>query len=363
MENGQLRALTAQAFQKEDDLQALIAEHPELLAWDQMRPGGSMGWILIKREMGIAKNAGAGDWWAVDHLFIDQDAVPTLVEVKRGDNREVRRDVVGQMLEYAAHAWQTWSADDLRKIYEGGPSADEKNDELRDLLGVDDEDDKSWRDNFWQKVGDNLATKRLRLLFVADDIPDELTRIVEFLNATMRNIEVLAVEIRKFDGESGLPTLVPRVIGTTAKPADAKSQLDRHSFLEQFEETAVRDAAKRLLALADENGSFVKIERGARIRHATRPGRKKWKTIASIYPPGKRYGGLTDFTFHHLQLEDGDPPELKEWASQFKDIGFGRGVSVPGGGTGWQVTAGEAAENIETLAERLNRFLSALRSL
>lgn len=362
-ETGKLRVLTARAFDKEKELQALIAEHPELLAWEQMRPGGSMGWILIKREMGIAKDAGAGDWWAVDHLFIDQDAVPTLVEVKRGDNREVRRDVVGQMLEYAAHAWQTWTAGDLRKIYEGGPSADEKDEELRDLLGVDDEDDKSWRDNFWQKVGDNLATKRLRLLFVADDIPDELTRIVEFLNATMPEVEVLAVEIKRFDGESKLQTLVPRVIGTTAKPAVAKkSQLDRGSFLEQFEEEA-RSAVKCLLALADESGSVVRIDKGARIRHPTMPGRRRWKTVASIYPPGKRRGELTDFTFHHLQLEDGDPPELRKWASLFKDIGFGRGVSVPGGGTGWQVTAGEAAQNIETLAKRLKEFLSALRSL
>ena len=365
-ENGQLRALTAQAFAKEDDLQALIAKHPELLAWEQMRPGGSMGWILIKREMGIAKDAGAGDRWAVDHLFIDQDAVPTLVEVKRGANREVRRDIVGQMLEYAAHAWQTWTAGDLRKIYEGGPSADEKDDELRDLLGVDDEDDESWRDNFWQKVGDNLATKRLRLLFVADDIPDELTRIVEFLNATMRSVEVLAVEVKKFDGV-GLRTLVPRVIGTTAKPADAKSQLDRHSFLEKFEDKAVRKAVERFLALADDNGSFVYIDRGARIRHPTRPGGRKWKTVAWIYPPGKRYGELKDFTFQILQLEDDDPPELRkllqDWASQFKDIGFGHGVSVPRGGAGWQVTAAEAAQHIDPLAGRLESFLSDLRSL
>lgn len=39
-------------------------------------------------------------------MLVDQDAVPTLVEVKRGSNPEIRRTIVGQMLEYAAHAAQ-----------------------------------------------------------------------------------------------------------------------------------------------------------------------------------------------------------------------------------------------------------------
>ena len=41
----------------------------------------------------------------------------------------------------------------------------------------------------------NLAAKRLRLLFVADALPDELAHVVEFLNEQMPYIEVLAVEI------------------------------------------------------------------------------------------------------------------------------------------------------------------------
>ena len=63
-------------------------------------------------------------------------------------------------------------------------------------------------DGFWQSVATNLAATRLRLLFVADDIPDPLERVVEFLNAQMARIEVLAVEIKQFKGHSS-QTLEP----------------------------------------------------------------------------------------------------------------------------------------------------------
>ena len=70
-----------------------------------------MRWILVRREMPI-------EGWAVDHLLIDQHARPTLVEVKRGSNRQVRREIVGQMLDYAATAASVWSERDLRQVFE-----------------------------------------------------------------------------------------------------------------------------------------------------------------------------------------------------------------------------------------------------
>ena len=110
-ERGRLEPLEEKPFSTEDELQALIAEHPELLDGEQIRPGDPRRWILISRETGIAETSDAAARWAIDHLMIDQDAVPTLAEVKRGSNPEIRRTIVGQMLEYAAHAAQTWTAD------------------------------------------------------------------------------------------------------------------------------------------------------------------------------------------------------------------------------------------------------------
>ena len=111
---GGLEPLQEEPFSTEDELQELIAEHPELLDGEQIRPDEPRRWILVTREKGIAESAGASARWALDHLIVDQDARPTLVEVKRGKNPEIRRAVVGQLLEYAANAAVTWSAAELR---------------------------------------------------------------------------------------------------------------------------------------------------------------------------------------------------------------------------------------------------------
>ena len=152
---------------------ALIADHPELLDGKQMRPADPRRWILVTREKGIAENVDSGARWALDHLLVDQDAVPTLVEVKRGRNSEIRRAVVGQLLEYAAHAAQSWSAPELRRAFEESTSARDldPDDELAQLLQEDEPPD---AERFWQRVVTNLAAGRLRLLFVADDIREEL---------------------------------------------------------------------------------------------------------------------------------------------------------------------------------------------
>ena len=175
-EDGALEALEETPSSTEDELQALIAEHPELLDGEQTSPGDARRWILITREKGIAASSGAAARWAVDHLIIDQDAVPTLAELKRGSNPEIRRTIVGQLLEYAAHASETWTADELRDAFERQADAQGRDarDELLALLQTDGEPDV---DGFWENVSTNLAAKRLRLMFVADDIPDPLAPV------------------------------------------------------------------------------------------------------------------------------------------------------------------------------------------
>jgi hypothetical protein len=83
---------------------------------------------------------------------------------------------------------------------------------------------------FWLQVKTNLQAGKIRLVFVADELPSELRRVVEFLNQQMDPAEVLAVEVKQFVGEN-LRTLVPSVVGQTeeakirkgtAAPAEGK---------------------------------------------------------------------------------------------------------------------------------------------
>ena len=82
-ESGDLVEMRVAGFVNEDDFQSLLERYPDLLAGDQIRSDAPRRWLLIRREMGIADQPSGGDRWSLDHLFIDQDGIPTLVEVKR----------------------------------------------------------------------------------------------------------------------------------------------------------------------------------------------------------------------------------------------------------------------------------------
>jgi hypothetical protein len=90
-------------------------------------------------------------------------------------------------------------------------------DVLRDELGLDPDSDA-----FWARVKSNLQAGRIRMLFVADRIPPELRKVVEFMNVQMRPAEVLAVELRQYQG-GGLRTLAAMVLGQTQEAIEQKS--------------------------------------------------------------------------------------------------------------------------------------------
>jgi len=127
------------AFESEDALQKLVAEYPQLLSGDEGSAAGISEWLFVAREMGIPSEEGAGDRWAVDHLFLDREGVPTLVEVKRSTDGRIRGEVVGQLLDYAANASIFWPMENIRDSFvstcnEGPDNADEI---LSTFLGPD----------------------------------------------------------------------------------------------------------------------------------------------------------------------------------------------------------------------------------
>jgi hypothetical protein len=214
-----LVALTPSEFVNEDDFQQLLEKYPALLSGSQIDDGKPRRWLLIKREKSIPDEDGGSGRWSVDHLFVDQDGIPTLVEVKRQSDTRLRREVVGQMLDYAANAVVYWPVEQLRAEFEQscaaiGTSPDE---EIRDRLDLDGD-----AEVLWQRVKTNLQAGRIRMLFVADRIPAELRRIVEFLNEQMDPAEVLALELRQFQGE-GLKTIVPMLYGRTEEAQQKKT--------------------------------------------------------------------------------------------------------------------------------------------
>ncbi len=211
-DGGGLIEMRSAPYDSEALLQNLLAEYPNLLAGDQMNSEAPRKWLLVSREMAIPDEKDGAGRWSLDHLFLDQEGIPTLVEVKRSTDTRIRREVVGQMLDYAANAVVYWPVEKIRAQFEAncenqGVDPQERIADIRD----GDED----IDAFWMAVKTNLSAGRIRMVFVADTIPPELQRIIEFLNAQMSNSEVLGIAISQFQGE-GRRLLVPRVVGLTA---------------------------------------------------------------------------------------------------------------------------------------------------
>src|SRR6266446_164614 len=201
-------------YEPEEVLQKLLADYPSLLAGNQINPKAPRKWLFIERESGIPSEKGGSDRFSADHLFLDQDAIPTIVEVKRSSDTRIRREVVGQMLDYAANAVEYWPPGRIRERF-AVTCKDRGQDPAQKVLEFLGEDFDS--EEFWKRADTNLLEGNMRLIFVADSIPPELQRIVEFLRRQMQRPEVLAFEIKQFVGQ-GLKVLVPRVVGQILPP-------------------------------------------------------------------------------------------------------------------------------------------------
>lgn len=239
--------MAAAVFGSEDDLQGLIGHHPELLGGAQMTPDDPRRFALVAREMGVPdRDAGSGRW-SLDHLFVDQDAIPTLVEVKRASDTRIRREVVGQMLDYAANGTKHWPVAEIEAAF-NTTHRDDPHGALVALCGSEDVD------GFWDQVGRNLVEGHVRLVFLADRIPHELRRIVEWLNEQTTNAEVLAVEVAHY-GTPGHRALVPRVIGATAAAAERKRPTTSPGFAALLDAAPaeVKEVHARLEVWADDH--------------------------------------------------------------------------------------------------------------
>ncbi|WP_223816114.1 hypothetical protein [Adhaeribacter rhizoryzae] len=111
--SGKLTELNEANYISEDLLQKLLADYPNLISGSQINSLRPRRWLLISREFRVPDDKDASGRWSLDHLFIDQDGIPTLVEVKRSTDTRIRREVIGQILDYAANAVTYWTIEEI----------------------------------------------------------------------------------------------------------------------------------------------------------------------------------------------------------------------------------------------------------
>ncbi len=245
---------------EDDELQCLLDRNLDLIPGDQIDPDDPRRWLLIKREMPVPDPTTGSDRWSVDFFIVDQDAVPTFVECKRFADTRSRREIVGQMFEYAANGHYYWTSDIIKGYAEETASRKGQNldESLRALHPTNDES----IDAFFSRVQENLREGQLRIVFFLEESPMELRSVVDFLNRQMERSEVLLVEARQFELNKQR-VVAPMLFGYTEQARQVKRSItvntsasrkkwDRSSFMAEARNRLGDQQAKSLEVIHDQ---------------------------------------------------------------------------------------------------------------
>lgn len=194
---------------EDKELQLLLEKNLELLLGDQISPAEPCQWLLIKREMPVTDPSTGLDRWSIDFFLTDQSGIPTLVECKRCNDSRSRREVIGQMFEYAAnghHYWDSARMQAFATASNGGETA------LRTRLDEMRPEAEDSPESYFSLVERNLRSGKMRLIFFLEDSPLELRSMVEFLSGQLQDTQIFLVEARQFEqGSSRI--VVPWLFG------------------------------------------------------------------------------------------------------------------------------------------------------
>lgn len=263
------------------ELQLILDCNPDLLPGDQIRPDDPCRWLVIKREMPVPDPSSGEDRWSVDFLFADQHAMPTFIECKRFADTRSRREVVGQMFEYAANGHYYWTKDLLRDFAER--YAEEHGTTLEDSFLSLEASDVDTVDAYFEKLQDNLREGQLRIVFFLEESPMELRSLVDFLNRQMERSEILLVEAQQFERD-GRRCVVPVLFGYSEEARRVKRVVNVST-----------DSRPRITRQWDDATLFAEIESSC-TRDTLAASRKlyeSWQTLPCkiVWRGGPKLGG------------------------------------------------------------------------
>lgn len=184
--DGSWRAPGDKGYALESELQHVLAEHPALI------PGVGPDAVACREFQTEGGPA--------DVVVLDVNGELTIVECKLASNPQIRREIVGQLFDYASCFWKM---DIVDFIDSWNKRAD--NVEALDRLTQFE----SWR----SRLALNLDEGRFRLVLAVDRINPPLKRIIEYLNRMSgADTSVIAVAYARL-AQGDLELLMPQVYG------------------------------------------------------------------------------------------------------------------------------------------------------
>jgi len=272
----------------ESELQKLLIESPSLVTVDEIRDGIAP-LVFALSEFGLP---GSG---ATDVLAFSPQGDIAIIECKLAANPEVKRKVIGQILEYAAYMWQM--------SYEQVDSRVQalKSKSLAELVA--DSIAGEWNEELFRDgVRQSLENGSFILVIVVDEINEDLRRIIRYVNECSKSAFSLhAMEMNRFQADN-VEVLVPHLHGVSMKPSTEKQrgQWTEEEFfkdLEEKNEAHVVEIVKDLYKWSRDTADRIWFGTGTETGSFTFHFLKDAKTISvfSIYTNGKltlNYGWL-----------------------------------------------------------------------
>lgn len=192
----------------EQTLEKLLEESPDLLPTEEGKPV-----LFFRSQVTLGSNA-------VDLLGVDADGAIVIVECKLEANREVRREVVGQILEYAGqlHGMSYEEFEDLPFESATPPMMSNSELSLVEMVRQCLKDNGLWSESdFREGIQRRLESGDFRLVIAVNHINEELKGIVEYLGAR-GGVRLEALELQQFTYENH-EVLVPEMYGIRERNA------------------------------------------------------------------------------------------------------------------------------------------------
>jgi len=254
MESGSWVPADLSSYENEEELELLLLNDTSLI------PGGEGAAAVTQFPL-------AGG--AVDLLCLDEHGSLTLVECKLKTNREIRRQVMGQVLAYAAALAELSTEEVLARFDKRLASMADK-----DLRGVASRDvgaalttssgHEVSREDVATNVQANLEKDALRIVIAVDRVVDELRSVIEYLSRLLPpQIQLIALEVGQFQ-KDGVKLLAVNSYGnevelqTAVTTSSHKHKWTRAEVTEAAEKLPVAEQAfvARLFEHADYRGAI-----------------------------------------------------------------------------------------------------------
>jgi hypothetical protein len=205
-------------FPDEAALHRLVEDAPYTLPL-----AGNPRLVIVGREVLLGGNY-------ADLIALEPSGRLAVIEIKLARNAEARRAVIAQVLTYAAYL-RGIDTDSLERDVLGAHLHKRGYESLAHAAVSNDQEGSFDPGSFAEDLAASLAEGRFRLVLVLDDAPDELIRLVGYLNAVADKLLIDLVTVaaytigdsrvivpQRVDPERGEPT--PRVeMAPPARPA------------------------------------------------------------------------------------------------------------------------------------------------